>query len=558
MGSALNGTSRRIAGGAGEARWLRACRAGLWIVWTALAGLLALRAYVSLGWRMEHDTPLLHYAAFLMDRYDRVPYRDFFETSMPGTFGFHCLVGRLFGYGDLAFRGVDLALLALLLTLVYAFVSRFGRAAGAWSAVVFGLVYLSRGPAMSLQRDYLGALPIALALLCIPASRKAVGPLRFAAIGLLFGVAALVKPHLAIGLPLVFATLLALRRDSGPGTLGDLLRLGAASGAAFLAPVLVALAWLAWHSALAPFGFLVFRYLPLHVDLTGGFEVLPSDERTLYLLESTLRFGGYGPLLLAGLFGVRRALGATGRPRELALSALCLLGLLLAYAVYPVPAGKFWAYHYMPFAFCASLAAGLCMAATPVPAGRGLAAHAGRALTPAALLVALSLQVNLPDLAVRTLSVPDPDRVVHRPKGGRVDALARWLEARLGPGDTVQPLDWTGGAIHAMLLARAELATRFLYDYHFHHHTWSPVIQELRREFIRELRQAAPRFVIEVEGRPSRRGVRTSRRFEELRRILARDYAPADRGEGYVIYERVERVEREEADGPSAESDAAP
>ena len=34
------------------------------------AGLLLLQAFNTLDWRMEHDTPLLHYAAFLMDKHD--------------------------------------------------------------------------------------------------------------------------------------------------------------------------------------------------------------------------------------------------------------------------------------------------------------------------------------------------------------------------------------------------------------------------------------------------------------------------------------------------------
>lgn len=54
-----------------------------------LATTLLIKAYSSLTWRMEHDTPLLYYAAFMMDKHGLIPYRDIFETSMPGTFAFH-------------------------------------------------------------------------------------------------------------------------------------------------------------------------------------------------------------------------------------------------------------------------------------------------------------------------------------------------------------------------------------------------------------------------------------------------------------------------------------
>lgn len=515
--------------------------AGLWLAWTGLAGLLGAQAYVSLGWRMEHDTPLLHYAAFLMEVHDRVPYRDIFETSMPGVFAFHSLVSRLAGYGDSAFRLVDLTVLGLLLALIYAFASRFGRLAGAWGAVVFGLVYLSKGPAMSLQRDHLGVFPVALALLCVPAEASRMGSRRFAVAGLLFGAAALVKPHAAIGLPVVIATLLALRRERGSGDLRDLLRGIVASGVGFLVPVAGALVWLAWHGALAPFLSMAIHYLPLHTAMTGSHQTLPGDQRALYLLESTLRFGGYGPLLLASLVGIWHVLGGAGRDRGVGLSALCLLGCLLAYAVYPALAGKFWPYHYMPLAFFASVSAGLCLArSSPSEGARDPSGRARRGLPIAILVLAVVLQLNLLPYAVRTLSVPDPDRVFHVPKGGRADGIARWLKARLEPGDTVQPLDWTGGAVHGMLIARAELATRFLYDYHFYHHVSSPFVQELREEFLHQLRAAAPRFVVEVHAdRPWPSGIGASRRFEELRRLLETGYARAGGGPGYRIYERL-------------------
>ena len=212
------------------------------------AALLLLKALTTLQWRMAQDTPLLHYAAFLMDRHHLVPYRDIFETSMPGTLAFHYLIGKLFGYGDAAFRVVDLTLLAVLLVATFLFMLRFGRLVAVWSALLFGLVYLAQGQAMSLQRDYVGVLPIAFALLCIP--DKAGTPVRlwrFLATGLLFGLSVLIKPHLAIAIPIVFATLLAFRRHSQARSTRDLIRCAAVTGVSLLVPVTLALAWLDAH-----------------------------------------------------------------------------------------------------------------------------------------------------------------------------------------------------------------------------------------------------------------------------------------------------------------------
>ena len=43
-----------------------------WAALALLAALLLALLTSSLWWRMEHDTPLLHYMAFLYDRFDRL------------------------------------------------------------------------------------------------------------------------------------------------------------------------------------------------------------------------------------------------------------------------------------------------------------------------------------------------------------------------------------------------------------------------------------------------------------------------------------------------------
>jgi hypothetical protein len=121
----------------------------------------------------------------------------------------------------------------------------------------------------------------------------------------------------------------------------------------------------------------------------------------------------------------------------------------------------------------------------------------------------------------------------------RVDQIAKFLSDRLEPGDTVQPLDWTGGAVHALLLARAPMATPFLYDFYFHHHLSDPFIQELRTRFLAAMKSTKPRFIVRLTtDRPWPRGPDTSKQFSELEVLLLREYRVARRGDGYSIYER--------------------
>jgi len=54
-----------------------------------------------------------------MHRYGWMPYRDFFKTSMPGSFLFHQAIVSAFGTGNLAFIFVDDCLLMFLLAVSY-------------------------------------------------------------------------------------------------------------------------------------------------------------------------------------------------------------------------------------------------------------------------------------------------------------------------------------------------------------------------------------------------------------------------------------------------------
>jgi hypothetical protein len=165
------------------------------------------------------------------------------------------------------------------------------------------------------------------------------------------------------------------------------------------------------------------------------------------------------------------------------------------------------------------------------------APRALRWILPAVTVVAAILMVRPSPALLRQLGgVP-----VDTPLRSRVEEIASYLEAHLRPGDTVQPLDWTGGAVHAMLIARARLATPFVYDFHFYHHVSTPYVQELRRRFMARLEAAPPRFVIRIETRkPWVQGEDTTRDFSALQHFLAARYAVGLAGDGYDVLVRRE------------------
>jgi hypothetical protein len=508
-----------------------------------LGAVLVLKAASTFRWRMELDTPLLHYAAFLMDKYHAVPYRDFFETSMPGTFAFHYSIVKLFGYSDLAFRCVDLALLSLLLSATYLFMSRFGKISAFWASIVFGLIYLSFGQTMSLQRDYIGTILVALTLICIPRQTSTtVRMWRFALVGFLFGAAALIKPHLAITLPVISGALLMIRWKTVQRTIGDFARCITILALSFAFPIMIAVVWLAAHSALIPFINIFFDYLPLHSSLTGEQQSLSSSDHIVYLILKTLSLGYYTFLFLCSLFALHQAwihVYNNGLDR---IWLICLLFCTILYALYPALAGKFWDYHYMPFAYFCSISTGTYFAAERRHNTVQEAWQLKKLLVLIIFLLVLIIQVrSAPFLSSLVHDLEGAES--HAPRNGRVDEIATWLQTRLHPGDTVQPLDWTGGSIHAMLLAQAKLSTTFMYDYHFYHNVSSPYIQGLRSEFIRQLFRTPPRFIIEVQtDKPWVSGIDTTRAFPELHAFMNRYYAVACEGKGYVIYERTSSI----------------
>jgi|GEM_PF-5205465 len=67
-----------------------------------------------------------------------------------------------------------------------------------------------------------------------------------------------------------------------------------------------------------------------------------------------------------------------------------------------------------------------------------------------------------------------------------------------------------------MQIAKAKLATRFLYDINFCYHVDRAYAQRLRREFIAELSDARPAFIVDVLGSSRHRWPKSSNTNREF------------------------------------------
>lgn len=491
-----------------------------------LAGVLALLlAFASVRWPLAQDLPILFYASFLINELGLVPYRDVFDMNAPGAHAVYAMLTSVGGYSARAARAVDLACLAGVSVCTWRGM-RWAGGHARWAAVtLFALVYLASGSAMSLQREFLLLLPTAAALVVVLEARLPAWT-RAVVCGSLLGLATTIKPQAFIAWPVFVGYLLHERQPPGDAASSRFLVVaGSAAGA--LVPLAVVGAWLWRAGSLAPFTEMATTYWPLYTSLSGAppYRTLSGLDRLRELAAGTAGLVTWPKVAwtAAALGGLAIALRGGPRDAEVARRARLVGALVVVFGLYPIVAGKFWHYHWLPFGYAAALASALAVAGD----GPGRL----RSRLGAGVLLVFCLGLPLPRLG--------PDAYAAR-RFAQAHEIAGRLARDLRPGETVQPLDWTGVALHAMLLARAPLATAFLEDVHFYHHVSHPYVRSLRAQFIDQVQRHPPRFVIEVAQPGWVSGGEISREFPMLRAWLETSYRPALERPGFRLYERLD------------------
>jgi hypothetical protein len=482
----------------------------------ACTGLLFVYLLIrSRHWEYDHDTPLLQYCGFLMHRYGWMPYRDFFETSMPGTFLFHEAIVAAFGTGNLAFMMVNDALLGVLLFTSYLWMRQLSRPAALLFVCWYGAFYLASGPSELMQRDWLAVLPISIAFAIMVSSRAGL-MVRALLVGLMIGASACIKPQLGLaGAPIVLGLILLNERRTP-----QVLRLAVpVAGLGAAVPLAAVCGWLAYRGALTAFLSMVRDYLPLHIQQTGDHRFLAPAERLRYVLTNALRLDGDWPLMLAAVGAfvlLDRQLAREPRSRLLFRLAFAVLAI---YAAEPALSGQFWAYHYDPFQYW--LLAVLSLLVIPVLEDFPYFA------VPALVLI------SCVGFSFWRHHVTKAGPAEH----GYVADMVNAIEKNVPAGVPVQPIDWTTGAVQALLRTEHPIGTRFLYDYHFYHHVQTPIVQKLRTEFVAELSSRRVPYVLEVRKsyKDVMTGLNTSDRFDELDHVLNESYQSVYEGRIYRL-----------------------
>jgi hypothetical protein len=501
------------------------------ILLALLAAYLITQAVYSTRWKIAHDEAPLLYEAFLMRADGLVPYRDLFDFQMPGSFVAYSILGRLSGFDSFRIRILDLIILTTLLAITFLAMRRFGKTPAFAATILFGLKYLQGGPSMSLQREYLLLVFVALAVWI--SMRDSLTLKHRIMLGLLFGLAAVIKPHAAIGLiPILLFDITDMVKRFKLTQLNAAVTSILPAAAGFLIPVLAMVAWLGLTGALTPFISIAVNYWPLYAQVNGQMEVTAGAARMSLLLSQTLSLGGNALWLIPA--GVGIYFNQNKKTYLLASLALC-------YAIYPAFSGQFFPYHYIPFIYFIILLASLSIS-TFDPS-----TSSGRRFRPSTFDLQSFILYPLSLILIITLVLPS-QTFIRQLEGKSISTstdraveITRFLDKNLNAsrGDTVQPLDWTGGTLLAMLETRAHIATPYVFDFYFYHHVSNPYIQGLRADFMNDLQLAKPRFIVEVTAidKPWITGPDTSREFPELRAFLDANYSVTIHKDDYAIYE---------------------
>jgi len=360
--------------------------------------------------------------------------------------------------------------------------------------------------------------------------------------GLAIGAAISIKPQLGICLPCVVLYEAFKQPFTPKSFLFTILQAGSTSAAGILIVCSIPIFWLWRVGGLSYFWDIFTNYLPLYLHVSGDHIVHVGANRWIYTFHNYIKFGGMVPLFFSACFGVYYVFFVEHRSQQKRLG-IFLISLCFVYNIYPIISGKFWEYHWMPFYYFASIWTGvllkpnLTLSNNTVQERLVRRFHQFQEGEATAFFFSKHFIFFLLFLAFSFTAIRPADNFILQIKGQKPEPLVRAdivtdvLNLRLQPGDTVQPLDAVlGDVIQGMLVADAQIATPFIYDYQFYHDVSNPYIQYLRQEFMQKLNRAKPRFIVEYTNRPIPTGFDTSSVFLELKQFIKQDYK--------IIYEK--------------------
>lgn len=460
--------------------------------------------------------------SYIIDKFDFIPYRDFFDMNMVGSYYYYLIITKTFGYSDIGIRLADYLLLSSIIIIIYLTLKDTDKYAAITGGTIFAILYLNAGQGLSLQREFLSLPLLSLCLYFTISDIKIQYKIRLFLISLISGFIFTIKPHLAISYPFFYIYILGKNirfknflKENKLSTITSIVL--------FLLPISSFLVYLNSHGALNDFLDIARNYWPLYSSINNDLLFNSIYEKIFFRLIHYFYFGGY-PFLAAAAVFLYYKYNNIFISYDNILSKINLIALLCAiYSFYTLFTCQFWNYHWLPFVFFISIFLSFSFSKK--------------------IKIAYSFMVVFIVVLVIPIffSIKYSDEVFWKKyRIDRVNRISAFLKDNLKPNETVQPLDWTGGAVHAMLLSKAKIATPFIYDFHFYYNLNTNYINDLRKKFINLLNLARPDYIVDITDfdKPYGKGTFTTRDFNELSEFKRINYDTVHIERDFIIYKK--------------------
>lgn len=506
----------------------------LFVIFFGILGLLSIGiAICSLKWLYGIDNQFLLYSAFLTDNFHLLPYRDFFANQMPLVFFIYFVLTKIFGYSYLGLRIADLLFLFTFLGLTFLLLKKISLRM-AWSSIItFSLVYFIGGNNYSFQRDFILLLPILISILYTYSYPKKSIRLKSFVMGFCCSISSLIKPNAIIIFPVLFIFILLINSDENSKiiSLKNLVPF-IYSCIGFLIPVIITILYLLITDSFKSFWEIQTNFNVIYRNSKMYIAGDPYSSIDNVLMGYLLKLERFRPFLIPASIGFCISVfrSELDRRQRLLIWQFALLSVL--FILYVIIAGKFLYYHWIPFAYFIIILSSTCFV-KPV--------STKKYSTSLELIALLSIFFIITFQIFRPQNI-DYFKEEFSGKGTGNDNLhsfypninytANYLRTNLKPGDKVLSLDDIGTGFHAMLLAKAEMATYYpfeaLFSFAEREFPNSEYLHRIHSDYMNKFKMVKPKFVLEFSR---------SKHFDDLQQILNTNYTATELGYG-VLYER--------------------
>ena len=494
-----------------------------------LFSFFALNLIATPFWRIAHDTVFIHYIAQLIDVFGYIPYKDIYDTSMPGTFIFHILLGSIFGYTESGLQLFNFFFTVTFWLINYIYLKNISFFPRFIASFYFLLVYQSFGLEMSLQRDFLSCLFIISSVTIILSNLNYY--LRLTISGILIGIAFTIKPHLGIGLPVIFFMGHKASFKLVVKNYKKLIINGALYILSFSIPVICSLVWLKVQGGWDDFWFMQKNYIPQYIQLNASHEYVPG--RLSRLVGSLKRYFYTIPYwrlaFFCLIFGTYLNLKYDKKNKQFWVYNFILA---FVYSITLIVSGQFFPYHFMSFFLFAFFPiAGFFNTKTP---------QKFKYLLYTSVLVILIN--NMGQLPIETIkwAQGDPPHITHE---GRVDRLMKAIKNEYRPEDTIQVFDWVEGATtHALMNLNIPHYSKFITDHIFKHHLHLDSKKKLNKEFLLKMKKNPPTIIIKSLTQNHPKGLFTTKDLpEDFLSFIGKNYLITHKDSDFLVYRHTEK-----------------